>query len=422
MNPSRPSGVRPPSRVLRVVAGAGLAVVVAIVAALVIAPPADLAAAPSAAAPPAAPQPAPTQYTMTDLGTLRDGLESHAQFINKRGQVAGMSYIATGEPHHFFWDGDTMHDLGADIALIVGLNDQGQIAVNIEAGPYTVHAGLWSDGVLTDFGTLPGDQYSQAKGINNRGQVVGYSAGSLGSTGIIWENGTTTTLGFLGGGDDTFATHINDMGQVAGWAVTDLQERHAFFWDHGVMTDLSPPPPQGNVLCHCTTEARGLNNRGQVVVNQESPFQPGIPAFVWEAGSRTLIVHPPGSAGYLSADRINDRGEVSGTRWTFPGTGFADNNPFFWREGVLTEWNEAATTSQSNAMNRFGQVVGETTTSLGVRGFVWDAGQLTELENESYSSAAGINDRGVIAGSAAIGRWTHAVIWTPVTPAKPAAP
>ena len=364
----------------------------------------------------AAPPPAPPQYTMTDLGTLRDGLESHAQFINKRGQVAGMSYIATGEPHHFFWDGATMHDLGAGVALIVGLNDQGQVALNVETGPYTVGAALWSDGVFTDLAPLPGDLYSRAYGINHRGQVVGTSSGGGVVHGVIWENGTTTTLGFIGGGDATFATHINDMGQVAGWAVTGLFEYHAFFWDRGVMTDITLPLPQGSVLCHCRAEARGLNNRGQVVVTQESFVEPGIPAYLWEAGSRTPIVHPPGSAGFLRADRINDHGEVSGTRWTFPGTGFADNNPFFWRDGVLTEWNEAATTSQSNAMNRFGQVVGESTTALGTRGFVWDAGQLTELENASYSSAADINDRGVIAGSAAIGQWIHAVIWTPVKP------
>ena len=374
-----------------------------------------MAIAPTAAL--AAPPPPAPQYTMTDLGTLHDGdLESHAQFINKRGQVAGEAIIASAERHHFFWDGAAMHDLGAGIAAIVGLNDQGQVALNVEAAPYTVRAALWSDGILTDLGPLPGDLYSRAYGINNSGQVVGTSSSGGVTHGVIWKNGTITTLGFLGGGDDTFATLINDAGQVAGYAVTGLFEQHAFFWDRGVMTDLSLPLPQVSVICHCVGEAVGLNNRGQVVGSEYSLLGAGIQTLLWEGASRTVIADG-GSVSFYSADGIDDRGEVSGTHWTFPGTGYADNNPFFWRDGVMTEWNADATTSQSNAMNRNGVVVGEATTDvLGVRGFVWDAGQLTELENASYSSAAAVNDRGVIAGSAAIDRSVHAVIWTPTRP------
>ena len=374
-----------------------------------------LAAATSATLVAAPPPPAPPRYTMTDLGTLRDGLESHAQFINKRGQVAGESYIATGERHLFFWDGATMHDLDAGIAVITGLNDQGQVALIITTAPDTVHAALWDDGVLTDLGTLPGNLYSQAHGINNRGQVVGYSYGGGVSHGVIWENGATTTLGFLDGGEGTYPTLINDLGQVAGYAYTGQFERHPFFWDHGVMTDLSLPLTRGSVV----GEALGLNNHGQVVASEYSLITGEIQAFLWEGGSRTVIAGA-NPIGRWSPDRINDRGEVSGNQWTYPGTGYADLIPFFWRDGVMTEWNEAATTSQANAMNRNGVVVGETTSNpLGVRGFVWDAGQLTELENASYSSAADINDRGVIAGSAAIGRWVHAVIWTPTRATAP---
>jgi probable HAF family extracellular repeat protein len=35
---------------------------------------------------------------------------------------------------------------------------------------------LFENGVMTDLGTLPGDNQSIAQGINNRGQVAGYSA------------------------------------------------------------------------------------------------------------------------------------------------------------------------------------------------------------------------------------------------------
>lgn len=407
MTLTHPSATRPPFPARPVVAGAARAVRAALVVlvALVAISSTTALAAP---APPAAPSPAPPQYVLTDLGTLRDGLESHARFINKRGQVAGDSFIATGELRHFFWDGAVMHDLGASVVAVVGLNDQGQVAVNIEIAPYQLHAGLWSDDVLTDLGTLPGDVSSEARDINNRGQVVGISSGGPATHGVIWDNGTMTSVGSLPGGDDTIATRINDAGQVAGYAWTDLFEQHAFLWDHGVMTDLSLP--------HCTGTALDLNNRGQVVMSEQNNISGEIQAILWDGGSRTVI-SDSSSGGYWSPDRLDDRGEVSGNHWTFPGTGYADINPVFWRDGVTTEWNLGATTSQANGMNRNGVVVGESTmTVLGPRAFVWDAGQLTELGSAPYASAADINDRGVIAGSAFIDRWVHAVIWTPTPP------
>jgi len=38
-------------------------------------------------------------------------------------------------------------------------------------GPF--RAFLYSDGAITDLGTLPGGNYSQAYAINNSGQIVG---------------------------------------------------------------------------------------------------------------------------------------------------------------------------------------------------------------------------------------------------------
>lgn len=371
--------------------------------------------APDAIAAP--PPPAPPRYTMTDLGTLLDGLESHAQFINKRGQVAGESFVATGARHAFFWDGATMHNLGP-IARIVGLNDQGQVALNIPTAPFVVKGALWTDGVLLDLAPLPGDLRTEVRALNNRGQAVGVSTGSGATRGVIWEKGTVAPLGSLDGGT-TFATLINDVGQVAGTSYTALHEEHAFLWEHGQMIDLTLPLPQVSVSCNCRGSALALNDRGQVVVGEHSFNTGEIRSFLWDSGARTVIAGG-GLTSYWSAERINDRGEVSGNHTTFPGTGFADLNPVFWRDGVMTEWNEAATTSKASGMNRLGQVVGESTsTPLGVRGWMWDAGLLTELENASYSSAAAINDRGVIAGSASVGQYIHAVIWTPTNGGAP---
>lgn len=44
-------------------------------------------------------------------------------------------------------------------------------------------------------------------------------------------------LGTLGG-TYSFAAAVNDRGQVVGISETASSERHAFFWEEGVMTDL----------------------------------------------------------------------------------------------------------------------------------------------------------------------------------------
>jgi probable HAF family extracellular repeat protein len=82
---------------------------------------------------------------------------------------------------------------------------------------------LWTsrDGIR-DLGTLPGDAFSQALGINNWRQVVGISctAGFASCRGFIWQNGAMTDLNSLvapGYSDQIYAAgDVNDLGRITG--------------------------------------------------------------------------------------------------------------------------------------------------------------------------------------------------------------
>src|SRR6516225_2246274 len=87
----------------------------------------------------------------------------------------------SGGFHAFLWQESVMTDLGAfDIghSFANGINDQGQVVGYTSSNAY-YHALLWQDGPMTDLGTLPGffSASSQAAAINDAGQVVGGSYG-----------------------------------------------------------------------------------------------------------------------------------------------------------------------------------------------------------------------------------------------------
>ncbi len=82
----------------------------------------------------------------------------------------------------------------------------------------------------TDLGTLGGKDSTTASGINDEGQVAGYSYTDNGAAHafITGPDGVgVTDLGTLGG-DHSQAYGINDAGQVVGRSQTDDGEFHAF--------------------------------------------------------------------------------------------------------------------------------------------------------------------------------------------------
>src|SRR5213076_2487032 len=117
------------------------------------------------------------QYTVTDIGTL-GGTFTQAFRINEAGQVIGGSTTSSGDLHAF----------------------------------------LWTQGTgMIDLGTLAGSTSSLAWGINNRGDVVGFSTVASGGPehAVVWTaQGQIRDVGTFNGTNTHFRT-VDNAGTTA---------------------------------------------------------------------------------------------------------------------------------------------------------------------------------------------------------------
>src|SRR6266581_4865549 len=92
---------------------------------------------------------------------------------------------------------------------------------------------------IVDLGSLGGDT-SEARAINARSQVVGFSQTSSGTKhAFVWENGVMSDLGTLGG-DYSNAVAINSRGDIAGVSTDATGSMRAVLWRNELMQDLGP--------------------------------------------------------------------------------------------------------------------------------------------------------------------------------------
>src|SRR5579871_492563 len=178
-----------------------------------------------------------------DLGVLPGGTYSYALGLNNAGQLVGEGNTASGEEHAILWDGfNGMHDLGTlpggTFAWANDINDSGDVAglSNTVLGPY--HAFVYSGGVMTDLGTLPGYPHSMAFGIDPSGSQVVGMATLYGFPlypwedpmhAVLWRDGLIYDLNSLiapgSGWMAELAIRINAHGQITGSGYNGSQYR-----------------------------------------------------------------------------------------------------------------------------------------------------------------------------------------------------
>jgi probable HAF family extracellular repeat protein len=121
-------------------------------------------------------------------------------------------------------------------------------ATDENGGNQVGHAFLYDATGMRDLGDLGGN-YSEAHGINDLGQIVGYSTGG-GTRGFLYENGAMLDLNALidpaSGWRIQTGNDINNAGQIVGIAQRDTEP-----WGHAVLLTPVPEPSATAVWIGC---------------------------------------------------------------------------------------------------------------------------------------------------------------------------
>jgi probable HAF family extracellular repeat protein len=304
-------------------------------------------------------------YTITDLGTLGGDL-GYASAINASGEVIGDDVTASGRLHVFVWKAGSMNDLGSldgdnGSSYVGGLNNAGEVVGYSTAGAFT-HAFLYDTGGMHDL-TASNSKVADALGINDSGQITGATDG-YGETHVyFWDLHTPSLpdyhdLGTLPGYPLGQGRGINAAGQIFGTAAMNdgYFYRHAFLGSNGVLHDLG-------TLGGMENYANAMNDRGYIVGTTQDPGG-AFHAYVWHDGHMLDL----GLYGlYASiADGINNLGQVVGS-------GGPNYDPFIWQNGVMTDLTTLIdppldwTWLYPTAINDAGQIVGYGTNPSGKR-------------------------------------------------------
>lgn len=155
-----------------------------------------------------------------------------------------------------------------DEAQVNGMNATGTIVGGTKPTGDVFQSARWAAGTTaaTDLAGVIGQETSVATAVNGSGQFALQAlapAASLYSA-HFWNGATLTNLGSIGGatpsgGAISVAKGVNDSGQVVGYSWSPANFHHGFSWQNGTLEELAGPP-------NCDIwEAWGINNNGQIV-------------------------------------------------------------------------------------------------------------------------------------------------------------
>jgi probable HAF family extracellular repeat protein len=246
---------------------------------------------------------------------------STGNLISRDGSVvAGLLAPSNG----FVWSNGVLTDIGTlgGGSQIVGLSSNGSVV----AGTSNNTAFIWtSAGGISALPYYAGGNSSAANAISLDGTtVVGSGTDSGGATyALRWVNGVVSNLGSFGGIPISIANDVSANGSVVvgySYAPNDLSQ-HAFRWSGGVLTDI------GSLGLGGDTVAKKVSADGSTIIGVSG----GI-AFRWNSGAMIPLALP--GAGFSDVSAVTpDGATVVGQS----GDANGNNHAYRWKDGVIAD-------------------------------------------------------------------------------------
>ena len=215
----------------------------------------------------------------------------------------------TADGAAFLPDGPVPDGLGPVVAsLASGINDAGDVVGDRVFGGASGRATVWrAGGEVVDLGLVENDVRSQALGVNERGQVVGFTATRGGvERPVLFADGRATVLALPPGLYIGRAVAINERGEIAGYGAAEpLGSTRAVLWNAAGQPTLLGDPAEGQPDF---SRADALNDVGDVLgrVSTVSGGQRVVRVALWRDGVLSYLPAGPGVA--VSSESItNDR-------------------------------------------------------------------------------------------------------------------
>ena len=251
------------------------------------------------------------------------------------------------------------------------------------------------------------DVFTLVNDLSEKGEVAGEAVRTRAVSGqesiaFVWRDGTLIDLGALNAVvKDSRAQGINDRGEVTGWSYPGDTGTPAFIARQETIAPIG------------LEDAYAINDAGQIVgfLTRVQNGEAVTAAVIWQAGQLTEL------AGLANPWNINQAGDVVGFSYVddFP-------QATLWKKGLATPLGMLAGALSSDAFdtNANGQIVGVSyfappkSTTTYERAFLWESSRMVELpraasEHDS-STAYGLNDRGDVVGRSGTEAY-RAVLW-----------
>lgn len=238
----------------------------------------------------------------------------------------------------------------------------------------------------------PGSTFTDVRGVNNSGQITGYtSTDGVHNFSFLYSGGVFTPL--PASPLEPSALGMNDSGTIVG--TTNTVPKQGFIFSGGAYAFFSRAG-------WTNTEARGVNDSGLVTgwsyETDSSGAYTASEGFIFNPATGSFTAIPIAGSNFVIAQGINTAGQVVGNaRFTPGGSRGWLRDP---GTGTISQFQIAGGSTDARGINDAGILAGFVTTATGAHGWVGTSlgYELLDVPGAANTYAEAVNHAGQVSG------------------------